>query len=82
MPMRTFGGSPRSDMADSACSVSSPACTATNGVVLVCLGVAEVGEDSVAEVLSDVTLVPLDGRGTNALVLGVDVPKLLRVERL
>ena len=59
-----------------------PSLDGTNSVVLVCLGVAEVGEDSVAKILSDVALVPLDGRGADALVLGVDVPKLLGVERL
>ena len=59
-----------------------PGLDRAQGVVLVRRGVSEIGQDAVAQVLGDVTLVAADDIRADALIPGVQLAQIFRVHAL
>src|SRR5262245_30189776 len=50
------------------------------GVILMCLGVAEIDEQTIPQELSDMPIVALDNVGTNSLICTHNITPVFRVE--
>ena len=65
---------------DIASKIARPAARGALGVVVVRLGIAEIGHHAVAKVLGDMSAKALDGLRRRTMVLADDLPPLFRIE--